>query len=138
MKKLRAGLRYLTGREWAMVWTVILAVGTELPALAEALAGDLDAAGDKLTPMGFFTLLVGVIIRSNVWSRFSVQKPAPATPDPTPPPAPLRPVPDLEPEPIEPDRDTWYPPVVRVGDVPQAIVRHAVVPPVRPGPDEAA
>ena len=54
-----------------MVVTFVTAVGSELPALAALVEGELDKAGDKFTPMGLVVLIAGFLIRSNVWSTLS-------------------------------------------------------------------
>lgn len=126
---MRAGLRYIAGNEWTMLWATILAVGTELPALAAALEGDLEQAGDKLTPMGFVTLVVGVVIRSNLWARRQEARAAESDSEGIGPA--LRPVPDLHPEPRqEPDVPAWLPRVV--APEARAEARDAAVPPLPP------
>lgn len=66
---MRRALRFITGREWAVVVAVVTAILAELPAVAEAVQGEL--ASDKWSPVGLLIVVAGFVIRSKVWSAVS-------------------------------------------------------------------
>lgn len=69
---MKRALQFITGKEWAMFCAVITAVLAELPALADAVQGELD--NGQWTPMGLVILVMGFAIRSKVWNEVSVKE----------------------------------------------------------------
>lgn len=69
---MKRALQFITGKEWAMFCAVITAILAELPALADAVQGELN--NGEWTPMGLIILVMGFAIRSKVWNEVSVQE----------------------------------------------------------------
>lgn len=69
---MKRALQFITGKEWAMFCAVITAILAELPALADAVQGELTTK--EWTPMGLVILVMGFAIRSKVWNEVSVKE----------------------------------------------------------------
>jgi hypothetical protein len=56
---------YITGKEWAVFIAAVTALLTQLPALVELVEGELDR--EDWSPIGLLVLVMGFLIRSNVF-----------------------------------------------------------------------
>lgn len=62
--------RFFRDREWVAFVGVAAAIATEGAAVAEAISGDLEQAGDEFSPLRFVLVVAAVIVqRVGVWSR---------------------------------------------------------------------
>lgn len=67
---MRRAIRFITGKEWAVVVAVVSAILVELPALADAVQGQLSG---QWSASGLIIVVAGFVIRSKVWSAASHQ-----------------------------------------------------------------
>ncbi len=71
---MRGALDFVKSKEWALFVTAITALLSQLPALAELLQGEIDAANGKWTPTGLLIIAAGWAIRSNVFQTSKVDR----------------------------------------------------------------
>lgn len=66
--------RWARDQEWTVVVSVAAAVVVEIPAFVEIVRGEWDKAGARFSWAIIPVILSGVVIRSGVWARRTVQE----------------------------------------------------------------
>lgn len=69
MRKL---IDYITGQRWAVFVTTVTALLVNLPAIVEAVQGQIDDAGGKVEPLSLLVFLAGFVIQRKVWAARTV------------------------------------------------------------------
>ncbi len=72
---------WVRNKEWALVVSIVTAILVEAPGIVDTINDGVDTAGDNLSWFGLIVLIAGAVIRSNVWSRMSVETDSDVTAD---------------------------------------------------------
>lgn len=66
---IRRAVEFVRSKEWVMFVATVTALLAEAPALGQVVQGELDKAGDKVSPVGLLVLVAGFVARSKVWNQ---------------------------------------------------------------------
>lgn len=69
---MRRLIDYITGQRWAVFVTTLTTVLLNLPAIVEAVQGQIDDAGGKVEPLSLLVFVAGFVIQRKVWAASTV------------------------------------------------------------------